>query len=164
MSKIARTTVAVALAIATVPAVAGAEPRAMKPWMPAGTAPPWTTTATTSEPTPAATPAAVSAAPPSRSEAMAAVAAPDAKTSNQAGAAPLQGTTTPIHAVSLRAGPYAGATIIGTLKPGMPLRVLASANHGWIQVESADGSGWAYGTYLAPTRSTDGTQRQVSPQ
>jgi uncharacterized protein YraI len=62
----------------------------------------------------------------------------------------MQGATTPIHAVSLRAGPNTGAPVIGTLQPGMPLRILATANYGWMQVESPVGSGWAYGSYLAP--------------
>jgi uncharacterized protein YraI len=60
------------------------------------------------------------------------------------------GTTTPIQAVSLRASPDTSASIIGTLQPGMQLRVLATANYGWTQVESPVGSGWAYGSYLAP--------------
>jgi len=57
--------------------------------------------------------------------------------------------TTPTHAVFLRAGPVAGAPIIGTLRPGMQVEVLATANHGWVQVRSPAGTGWAYGSYLA---------------
>ncbi|HWB50528.1 MAG TPA: SH3 domain-containing protein [Stellaceae bacterium] len=59
------------------------------------------------------------------------------------------GTTTPVHAVSLRSGPSGSAGIIGTLHPGMPLEVLGTANHGWVEVRSSAGTGWAYGSYLA---------------
>ena len=57
-------------------------------------------------------------------------------------------TTTPVHVVSLRAGPSGGDAIIGTLRPGTSLEVLGSAN-GWVQVRSSSGTGWAYGSYLA---------------
>jgi len=60
------------------------------------------------------------------------------------------GTTTPVHAVFLRAGPSTEEPVIGTLRPGMPLNILASSNYGWMQVRSADGTGWVYGSYLAP--------------
>lgn len=63
---------------------------------------------------------------------------------------PSAGTTTPIHAVSMRGGPNTGAPVIGTLQPGMTLRVLATANYGWMQVDSPIGPGWVYGSYLAP--------------
>lgn len=59
------------------------------------------------------------------------------------------GTTTPIHAVSMRAGPSTDNPVIGTLQPGMPLQILASANYGWMQVQSPVGTGWVYGSYLA---------------
>jgi uncharacterized protein YraI len=60
------------------------------------------------------------------------------------------GMTTPIRPVSLRAGPDSIMPVIGTLRPGMPLRVLATGNYGWMQVESTQGTGWAYGPgYLA---------------
>ena len=63
---------------------------------------------------------------------------------------PVSGTSTPAYAVFLRAGPNTAAPVIGTLQPGMPLRVLASANYGWMQVASPVGTGWSYGSYLAP--------------
>jgi hypothetical protein len=73
--------------------------------------------------------------------------APDATIANVAPpSAP--GIATPIDAVFLRAGPSTDAPVIGTLEPGMPLHVLASANSGWMQVSSPAGSGWAYGSYL----------------
>jgi len=59
------------------------------------------------------------------------------------------GTTTPIHVVSLRVGPNGAAPVIGVLHPGTPVRVIGSANYGWMQVISAEGSGWAYGSYFA---------------
>jgi uncharacterized protein YgiM (DUF1202 family) len=62
---------------------------------------------------------------------------------------PMEGTATPRQAVSLRSGPNTGFPVIGTLQPGMPLRVLASANYGWMQVASPAGTGWTYGSYLA---------------
>lgn len=62
----------------------------------------------------------------------------------------LPGTTTPVEAVFLRAGPSTGAPVIGTLQPGMPLHVMSGASGGWRQVNSPVGSGWAYGSYLAP--------------
>jgi hypothetical protein len=58
-------------------------------------------------------------------------------------------TTTPVSAVSLRDGPSSGSSIIGTLRPGMPLEVLGAAKGGWVQVRSSAGTGWAYGSYLA---------------
>ena len=57
---------------------------------------------------------------------------------------------TPNHPVFLRAGPTVEAPVIGVLRPGMPLRVTASANYGWMRVRSAEGTGWAYGSYLSP--------------
>jgi hypothetical protein len=91
-----------------------------------------TTTTTTTVSTPAPTPA-----PPSQ------ITASGTTT-------PVQGTATPIHAVFLHAGPTGEAPVIGTLHPGEPLRVLASAPGGWMQVDSPQGSGWAFGSYLAP--------------
>jgi hypothetical protein len=66
----------------------------------------------------------------------------------------VSGTTTPIHAVSMRAGPGTDNPVIGTLQPGMSLQILASANYGWMQVQSPVGTGWVYGSYLAS--GTDG--------
>jgi uncharacterized protein YraI len=64
-------------------------------------------------------------------------------------AQPASGTTTPISAVSMRAGPGTGNPVVGTLHHGMPLQILATANHGWIEVQSSAGTGWVYGSYLA---------------
>lgn len=61
----------------------------------------------------------------------------------------IPGTTTPVSAVSMRAGPGTDNPVIGTLHPGMPLQLLATANHGWMQVQSPAGTGWVYGSYLA---------------
>jgi uncharacterized protein YraI len=77
-----------------------------------------------------------------REDRPAANATPDAR----AGALP--STTTPARVVSLRAGPSGGDAVIGTLHPGMPLDVLGTS-HGWVQVRSSAGTGWAYGSYLA---------------
>lgn len=59
------------------------------------------------------------------------------------------GTTTPISVVSMRAGPGTENPVIGTLHHGTTLQILATANHGWIQVQSPAGTGWVYGSYLA---------------
>lgn len=61
----------------------------------------------------------------------------------------ISGTTTPVSAVSMRAGPGTDNPVIGTLHRGMPLQLLATANHGWMQVQSPAGTGWVYGSYLA---------------
>ncbi|HTZ36258.1 MAG TPA: SH3 domain-containing protein [Stellaceae bacterium] len=63
---------------------------------------------------------------------------------------PGAGATTPVHAVFLRAAPSTEAPVIGVLRPGMPLHILASANYGWIRVSTPEGLGWTYGSYLAP--------------
>jgi uncharacterized protein YraI len=49
----------------------------------------------------------------------------------------------------MRAGPSTDNPVIGTLQPGMQLQILASANYGWMQVQSPVGTGWVYGSYLA---------------
>jgi uncharacterized protein YgiM (DUF1202 family) len=77
---------------------------------------------------------------------------------------PIQGTTTAIQAVSIRSGPGTDSPVIGTLQAGMAVQVLASANHGWMQVETQAGSGWTYGSYLAPVGSTVVVQHPVPPQ
>jgi hypothetical protein len=60
-------------------------------------------------------------------------------------------TTTVIRPVSLRAGPNSSYPVVGTLRPGMQLRVVATGSYGWTQVESPQGTGWAYGPgYLTP--------------
>jgi len=153
MNKIALATAVVALAAAAVPLTMGrgeAEPL-MHFVPPPGAAPPWgttTTTATTTETEPVPTPVAASATQPSGTSVESGTATPI-----QGTATPTQGNTTPIHTVSLRAGPSGGAPVIGTLHPGEPLRILASAPGGWMQVETSAGSGWAYGSYLAPPSS-----------
>jgi len=150
---------------ATAALVAGAVlfATAAEAWPP-GVAPPWANAATTTENTAAApaTPTATSAPTPAvtqtPTETMAAVPAaqlpqandPSAASPVTAGVTAMQGTTTPIHAVSLRAGPNSSFPVIGTLRPGDQLQILAKANYGWMQVQSAAGTGWAYGSYLAP--------------
>ncbi len=88
----------------------------------------------------------------------------DATTPIEGTATPIQRTTTPIHVVSLRSGPGAGSPVIGTLRPGMAVQVLGSANYGWMQVETPAGSGWTYGSYLAPGGSTVVVQPPAPPQ
>jgi hypothetical protein len=58
------------------------------------------------------------------------------------------GTTSPLHAVSLRAGPSGASPVIGTLKQGTPVEILATASPGWLQVRSATGEGWAWGAFF----------------
>lgn len=61
----------------------------------------------------------------------------------------VSGTTTPTSAVSMRAGPGTDNPVIGTLHHGDQLQLLATTNHGWMQVQSPVGTGWVYGSYLA---------------
>jgi hypothetical protein len=128
-----------------------------------GAAPPWgyTTTTTTTEMAPTAASPAASPVPASPVPAAqpAQTAETDTTKSIPVNATPMQGMTTPIQAVSLRSGPSTASPVIGTLRPGMPVRELASANYGWIQVETPAGSGWTYGSYLAP----GGTATVVQP-
>lgn len=86
-------------------------------------------------------------------------------------------TVSPIYAVSLHAGPSGASPIIGTLRPGMPVDVLATASPGWVQVRSPSGEGWAWHAYFpgsisatafaapAATASSTGTLRSeiISP-
>jgi hypothetical protein len=137
---------------------ANAQPPA--PYLAPGAAPPWADTTTTTTETPPAPMAASSAAAPVPAAQPAQTAEPGTPTPIPVNATPMQGMTTPIQAVSLRSGPNTASPVIGTLRPGMPLRELASANHGWIQVETTAGSGWAYGSYLAPG---SGTATVVQP-
>lgn len=153
MSKIVLATAVVALTVA-VPLTRGhAEPQQLVP----AALPPWgPTTETETKPVP--TPTAMPATQLLRtSEA-------GTTTPIQGTATPVQGTTTPIQAVSLRSGPNTGSPVIGTLRPGMAVQVLASANYGWMQVETPAGSGWTYGSYLAPVGSTVVVQHPVSPE
>ena len=156
MSKIALATTVTVLIVVAPLAMGRAEAQPPAPYLAPGAATPWanaTTTTTETPPaqTPAATPAIPAAQPPL-------TAATGSTTPIQVTATPMQGATTPIHAVSLRAGPNTASPVIGTLQPGMPLRVLATANYGWMQVESPVGPGWAYGSYLAPSDSAPAPQ------
>jgi len=129
---------------------AGAQQRQLVP----AALPPWSdTTTTTTQTEPAPSPAATPA--PSVTS--------DATTPDQGNATPIQGTTTPIQAVSLRSGPNTGSPVIGTLRPGMAVRVLAMANYGWMQVETPAGSGWAYGSYFAPIGGAGADQPPAPP-
>ncbi|HXC29831.1 MAG TPA: SH3 domain-containing protein [Stellaceae bacterium] len=139
--------------------------------LPAGVAPPWADQTTPSAPATAATPSAPAAiettAPASQS------APPGTDTSPGTGittvtatpvevpVSPAGGTTTPASPVSMRAGPNTSFPVIGTLRPGMPLQILASGNYGWVQVQSPAGPGWVYGSYLAPS-STEPTPSPVT--
>lgn len=109
--------------------------------------PPWGDTVTTTTET---TPAQAPAATPTASGDAAAALSGQGNVTPVPGATPVQGTTTPIQAVSLRSGPNTGSPVIGTLRPGMAVQVHATANYGWVQVETPAGSGWAYGSYFAP--------------
>jgi hypothetical protein len=164
MSKIALPTAVMAL-IAAVPLTIGyAEAQQLAP----GAAPPWgtTTTTTATEPKPVPTPPATPAAQPPRTPVEAGTTTPiqGAPTPIQETTTPLQGTTTPIRSVFLRSGPSTGSPVIGTLRPGMAVQVLASANYGWIQVETPAGSGWTYSSYLAPAGSAVAVQHPALPE
>jgi SH3 domain-containing protein len=147
MSKIVLATTIVALAAAFPLAIGHAAARPPAPYLAPGAAPPWadaiTTTTETPAPSSAATPTAVPAAQSAQT------AEPGDATPIPVKMTPMQGMTTPIHAVFLHSGPKGGTPILGTLHPGETLRVLASAPGGWMQVDSPEGSGWAYGGYLS---------------
>jgi hypothetical protein len=161
MSKIALAAAIVALTAAVPLTMGRAEAQPPAPYLAAGAAPPWgtTTTTTTTETQPVPTPAATPATQPPGTSVES-----SATTPIQGTATPIQGTTTPIRAVSLRSGPNTGSPVIGTLRPGMVVQVLASANYGWMQVETPAGSGWTYGSYLAPVGSTEIVQHPAPPQ
>jgi hypothetical protein len=149
MSKIALASAVVALTAAVPLTIGRAEAQPAAPYLAPGAAPPWGTTITTT--TTETNPVRAATRPP--------------QPSVESGATtPIQGTTTPIHAVFLHAGPSGQAPVMGTLRPGEPLRILASAPGGWMQVESSAGSGWAYGSYLAPAGSTVVVQPPAPPQ
>ena len=153
MSKIALAT-AVAALTAAVPLTMG-RAEGTTQLVPAAY-PPWGLPTPTTKPAP--TPAGTLATQPPPAPADADTTAPI-----QGGVTPLQGTTTVIQAVSLRSGPNTGSPVIGTLQAGMAVQVLASANHGWMQVETQAGSGWTYGSYLAPVGSTVVVQHPEPP-
>jgi len=160
MSKIALATAVVVLTAAVPLTMGRAEAQSLAFNPPPGVAPPWgTTTTTTTETKPVPTPTATPASQPPQTSVEA-----GATTPIQGTATPIQGNTTPIHAVFLHAGPSGEAPVIGTLHPGEPLRILASAPGGWMRVETSAGSGWAYGSYLAPADSTVVVQHQGPPQ
>lgn len=145
---------AAAVALLAVASLTGtraeAEPMVYTP--PPGAAPPWAGTSTTTMTTETKTdtsPAAIPAHP----TAQPVIADTGTATPDQITATPTQGTTTPTHAVFLHSAPMAGSPVIGTLRPGAVLHVLATANPGWTQVETPAGSGWAWGSYLAPAGS-----------
>jgi hypothetical protein len=147
MSKIALATAVVALTAAVPLTIGRAEAQPLAPYLAPGTAPPWgaTITTTTTETKPVPT---LAAAPATQ--------LPQTSVAS--------GTTTPTHAVFLHAGPSGETPVIRTLHPGEPLNLLASAPGGWMQVETPAGSGWAYGSYLAPAGGTAVVQHPASPQ
>jgi hypothetical protein len=167
MSKIALAAAVVALT-AAVPLTMGraeAQPLALAPYLLPGAPLPHedtttTTTTTETKPAPVPTPAARPAPQPTQTP----VASGTTATPDQGTAPPIQGTTTPTHAVFMHAGPSGEQPVIRTLRPGEPLRILASAPGGWVQVETPAGSGWAYGTYLAPASSAAIVQHTAPPQ
>ena len=159
MSKIALASAVVALAVAVPLTMGRAEAQSMAFNPPPGAAPPWGTATTTTQTKPVPTPTATPASQPPQTSVGSGATMPIGDIGT-----PIQGKTTPIHAVFLHAGPSGEAPVIGTLRPGEPLRILASAPGGWMQVESSAGSGWAYGSYLAPAGSTLVAQHQGPPQ
>jgi hypothetical protein len=159
MSKIALATAIVALTAAVPFAMGRAEAQSLAFNPPPGAAPPWGTATTTTQTKPVPTPTATPASQPPQTSVESGATTPIPGT-----ATPIQGNTTPTHAVFLHAGPSGQAPVIGTLRPGEPLRILASAPGGWMQVESSAGSGWAYGSYLAPAGNTLVAQHQGPPQ
>lgn len=162
MSKIALATAVVALTAAVPLTMGGAEAQS---YLAPGATPPWGTTTTTTATTattetkPVPTPAATPATQPPRTSVDLGTTTPI-----RGAVTPMQGTTTPIQAVSLRSGPNTSSPVIGTLRPGMTVQVLASANYGWMQVETPAGTGWAYGSYFAPAGSTAAVQHPAPPQ
>jgi hypothetical protein len=152
MSKITLATAFVALAAAAPLAIGQASAQPPASYMPAGAAPPWgATTEAVPAPPPPSTQAPQSPATPApgtraSGNTITAAGQPPAASPG----IPASGNTTPTHAVFLHAGPSGGTPVLGTLRPGESLRVLASAPGGWMQVEGPTGSGWAYGSYLAP--------------
>jgi uncharacterized protein YgiM (DUF1202 family) len=178
MSKIAPAIAVVALTVASF-ATVGAEaqsPASFQP--PPGAAPPWANSTTTTAPPPAPTPTTTSAAAPAAQTprtdepdaTMPAVtstaqptAGPATTTPIPVAVTPMQGTTTPRQTVSMRSGPNTGFPVIGTLHPGDQLQILATANYGWVQVASPQGTGWAYGSYLAPGSTVGGPAPGAPP-
>ena len=159
MSKIALASAVVALTAAVPLTIGRAEAQPLAPYLPPGADPPWGTTITTTTTETNPVPAVTAATQPPQTSVESGTATPI-----QGTATPSQGTTTPTHAVFLHAGPSGQAPVLGTLRPGEPLRILASAPGGWMQVESSGGSGWAFGSYLAPAGSTVVVQPPAPPQ
>ena len=57
-------------------------------------------------------------------------------------------TLAPATFLNLRAAPDRNAPVIGVLRPGTPVNALAGTPDGWLQVQSADGPGWALGEFI----------------
>jgi hypothetical protein len=169
MSKIALATAIVALT-AAVPLTMGhaEEAQPLAPYLaPGAPLPPTggtTTTTTTTETKPVPAPVPIPAATPAAQPPQTTVASGTTVTPDQGTTTPMQGTTTPTHAVFMHAGPSGQTPVIRTLQPGESLRILASAPGGWKQVETPAGSGWAFGSYLAPADSAVGVQQPAPPQ
>jgi len=151
MSKIARAAAIMALSVAPL-AIGHAQAQSASFVPPPGAAPPWAdATAATEAPT-APTPVTSPAPAATMSVPIAPTTQTDEESTSTAipiAVTPMQGMTTPRQPVSLRSGPNTSFPVIGTLRPGMPLRILATANYGWMQVETPQGTGWTYGSYLA---------------
>ena len=156
MSKIALATAIVALAAASPLAIDRAAAQPPAPYLAPGAAPPWANSTPSANSTASSTSvttanAATAAASTTTQTTLAPTAGATSTpvSAEQTSPAAELGTTTPIHVVSLRAGPNRDAPVIGTLHPGDQLQILARANYGWTEVQSPAGTGWAYGSYLA---------------
>ena len=57
-------------------------------------------------------------------------------------------TLAPATFLNLRAAPDKNAPVIGVLRPGTPVTAIADTPDGWLQLESADGPGWALGEFI----------------
>ncbi|MCL4255950.1 MAG: SH3 domain-containing protein [Anaerolineae bacterium] len=69
------------------------------------------------------------------------------------------GNVVNVRGLSLRTGPYLGASLIGVLVPGIAYPVLAQntdegGGYTWYQVRNGDKVGWASGRYLVVTNGT----------
>jgi uncharacterized protein YraI len=56
-------------------------------------------------------------------------------------------SVSPNTSLNLRAAPDRHAPVVGVLRPGVPAQAVASTPDGWLQVQSSDGPGWAYGEF-----------------
>jgi uncharacterized protein YraI len=57
---------------------------------------------------------------------------------------------TPVVPLNLRAGPSDVAPVVGVMPPGMPVTEGITTPGGWTNVNTPEGSGWAYNDYLTP--------------